>query len=104
MAERPAIPRPAVVPHHRPVSPDCPVEFLLWVRSLNSFNPLARASDAPVDPPRTVGDVMDLYTRRQRFKIGGLGPGLIPEIEAALILAGLDITRCQQQPANREGL
>jgi hypothetical protein len=90
------------VPHHGPVSPDCPVECLLTVLSLTSFNPLTRACDAPSGPPRTVGDVMDLYTRRQLRTIRGLGPRRISEIEAALVLAGLDLTGHQQQPANRE--
>ena len=53
------------VPHHGPVTPDCPVECLLTVLSMVSFNPLTRAYDAPFDEPRTVGDVMDLCTRRQ---------------------------------------
>ena len=35
------------VPHHGPVTWDCPVECLLTVLSINSFNPLARADGAP---------------------------------------------------------
>jgi len=35
------------VPHHGPVTRDCPVECLLAVLSRNSFNPLTRAYDAP---------------------------------------------------------
>jgi hypothetical protein len=92
MAERLVIPRAAMVPHHGPVTPDCPVECLLWMLSLNSFNPLTRSADAPFDPPRTVADVLDLYTRRQLRQIGGLGPRRISEIEAALVLAGLNLT------------
>jgi hypothetical protein len=87
------------VPHHGPVTPDCPVECLLTVLSLNSFNPLTRAYDAPFDEPRTVGDVMDLYARHQLRKIHGLGPRRISEIEAALVLAGLDLTAHRQRPA-----
>ena len=79
------------VPHHGPVTPECPVECLLTVLSLNSFNPLTRAYDAPFDEPRTVGDVMDLYTRRQLRKIRGVGPRRVSEIEAALVLAGLNL-------------
>jgi hypothetical protein len=85
-------------PHHGPVTPDCPVECLLTVLALNSFNPLARAYDAPFDEPRTVGDVMDLYTRRQLRKIRGLGPRRVSEIEAALVLAGLNLASHQQRP------
>lgn len=78
------------VPHHGPVTRDCPVECLLTVLSMNSFNPLTRAYDAPFPEPRTVGDVIDLYTRRQLRKIRGLGPRRVSEIEAALVLAGLN--------------
>jgi hypothetical protein len=80
------------VPHHGPVRPDCPVECLLSV-----------LSHAPFHPPRTVGDVVDLYTRHQLRMIRGLGPRRTSEIEAALVLAGLDLTRHQVQPANGKG-
>jgi hypothetical protein len=90
---------PASAPHHGPVSPDCPVECLLTVLSLTSFNPLARADDAPSGPPRTVGDVIELYNRRQLRQIRGLGRRRLSEIEAALVFAGLDLTGHQQRPA-----
>ena len=90
------------VPHHGPVGPDCPVECLLTVLSLTSFNPLARACDAPFAPPRTVGDVIELYNRGQLRKICGLGRRRLSEIEAALVFAGLDLTGHQQRPANDE--
>ena len=86
------------VPHHGPVTPDCPVECLLTVLSLTSFNPLARAYDAPFGEPRTVGDVVDLYARRQLREIRGLGPRRVSEIEAALGLAGLNLAGHQQRP------
>jgi hypothetical protein len=91
------------VPHHGPVTPACPVECLLTVLSLNSFNPLTRADDAPFGEPRTVGDVVDLYTRRQLRKIRGVGPRRVSEIEAALVLAGLNLAGHQQRRAIREG-
>jgi hypothetical protein len=77
------------------------------VLSLNSFNPLTRAYDAPFAEPRTVGDVMDLYTRRQLRKIRGVGPRRVSEIEAALVLAalvlaGLNLAGHQQRPPFRE--
>ena len=90
--------RPGAVPHHGPVAPDCPVECLLTVLSLMSFNPLARAYGAPFGEPRTVGDVMDLYSRRQLRKIRGLGPRRVSEIEAALVLAGLNLAGHHQRP------
>jgi hypothetical protein len=89
-------------PHHGPVRPDCPVECLLTVLSLESFNPLARAEDAPFGPPRTVGDVIELYNRRQLRKIRNLGRRRLSEIEAALVFAGLDLTGPQQRPASEE--
>ena len=92
-----------MVPHHGPVSPDCPVECLLTVLSRMSFNRLSRAESAPFPPPRTVGDVVDLYARGQLREIGGLGPRRFSEIEAALVLAGLNLGRCRQPPAGAEG-
>jgi len=85
-------------PHHGPVSRDCPVECLLTVLSGNSFNPLTRADGAPFAEPRTVGDVVDLYTRSQLRKIRGLGPRRVSEIEAALVLAGLNLADHQKRP------
>jgi hypothetical protein len=90
-----------VVPHHGPVSPDCPVECLLTVLSRASFNPLARAYDAPFDAPRTVGDVMNLHALRQLHEIRGLGRRRISEIEAALVFAGLDLAH-QRRAARRK--
>ena len=86
------------VPHHGPVTRDCPVECLLTVLSMNSFNALTRADGAPFAEPRTVGDVVDLYTRRQLRKIRGLGPRRISEIEAALVLAGLNLADHHKRP------
>jgi hypothetical protein len=103
MAERLMTARTGRVPHHGPVTPGCPVECLLTVLSMESFNPLTRAYDAPFDEPRTVGDVMDLCTRRQLREIRGIGSRRVSEIEAALVLAGLDLTRHQVQPADAKG-
>jgi hypothetical protein len=88
-----------MIPHHGPVTAGCPAECLLTVLSLASFNPLARALDALSGPPRTVGDVIELYTRRQLRGIEGLGRRRRPEIEAALVLAGLDLAGRQPCPA-----
>ena len=86
------------VPHHGPVTPECPVECLLTVLSMNSFNALTRADGAPFAEPRTVGDVVDLYTRRRLRQIRGLGPRRISEIEAALVLAGLNLADHHKRP------
>ena len=103
MAEHMVVTQNGMIPHHGPVSPGCPVECLLTVLSQMSFNRLARAEGAPFPPPRTVGDVMDLYARGQLRKISGLGRRRFSEIEAALVLAGLNIGQCQQPPAGAEG-
>ena len=92
MTEEPLIMSPGAVPHHGAVSLDCPVDCLKTVLSLMSLHPLARAYDAPFNAPRTVGDVVTLYADGQLRKIRGLGRRRISEIEAALVLAGLDIT------------
>ena len=86
------------VPHHGPVTRDCPVECLLTVFPFHSFNPLTRAYDAPFDERRTVADVMDLCARRQLRKIRGVGPRRGSEIEAALVLAGLNLAGHQGRP------
>jgi hypothetical protein len=84
-------------PHHERINLDCPVECLLTVLSLKAYNPLTRACGLD-EPPRTVGDVVDLHTRHQLREISGLGPRRILEIEAALVLAELDITSHQHRP------
>ena len=85
-------------PHPGPIALDCPIECLLEMLSRKAFNPLARAYDAPFDPPRTVGDVVDLYVRGQLRSIRNLGPRHATEIEAALVLAGIDIASRRPTP------
>lgn len=89
------------VPHHGPVTPRCPIECLLTVLSLDTFNALARAYDAPFAEPRSVADVMDLYARGQLREIRGIGPHRISEIKAALALAGLNLAGSQRRPRVR---
>ena len=91
MAEQPVTicPRTAV---HGPVNPDCPVDCMWPALSLASLHPLARAYHAPFDPPRTVGDVIELHRAGLLHEIRGLGQRRISEIEAALVFVGLDIT------------
>jgi hypothetical protein len=101
VAEELMILRRGEVPHHGPVGPDCPVDCLRPVLSLMALHPLARAYDAPFEPPRTVGDVIGLYTGDRLREIRGLGARRISEIEAALVLAGLDITTAN--PATSRG-
>ena len=44
-----------------------------------------------------------ILTRRQLRKIRGIGPRRVSEIEAALVLAGLNLAGHPQRPADREG-
>ena len=73
------------------------------VLSRMSFNRLTRAEGAPFGPPRTVGDVMDLYIGGQLRLIGGLGRRRFSESEVALGFAGLDLCGPQHWPASKEG-
>jgi len=66
MAERLLIPVRGKVPHHGPVTPEYPVECLLTVLSLNSFNPLPGAGRAAA-----VGAIRVLPARHRR-------PSLVP--------------------------
>jgi hypothetical protein len=84
------------------MSPDCPVDCLQPMLSLATLHPLARAYDAPFDPPRTVGDVIGLYRGGLLREIRGLGRRRITEIGAALVLAGLDITGSRPPLETRE--
>jgi hypothetical protein len=81
----------------------CRIDCLRAVLSRQAFNPLARALDASYDPPATVGDVVELFSQGQLGQIFGLGRRRIGEIEAGLVLAGLDIGddghRARAQPA-----
>jgi len=71
------------------ITPECPVDCLLPLLSRITFNTLARAYDAPFDPPSTVADVVGLYQQGQLSQIWGLGPRRIGEIEVSLIFAGV---------------
>jgi hypothetical protein len=71
------------------IRPECSVDCLKQVLSRISFNTLARAYDAPFDPPATVESVVDLYLQGRLDEIWGLGPRRIGEIETALVFAGL---------------
>ena len=75
------------------ISLDCPLDCLKTVLSAMAFNPLARAYDAPFDPPDTVGAVVKLYEHGQLGKIKGLGPRRIGEIEVCLIYTDLTHVR-----------
>jgi hypothetical protein len=80
---------PANDPHGpHAITLECPVDCLKAVLSLQTLNPLARAYEAPFDPPETVGDVLKLYREHQLGQITGLGRRRIGEIEVGLVFAG----------------
>lgn len=92
------------IPHHGPITRDCPPQCLLHVMSRRAWHPLMRGA-AGTAPPKTVGDVLDLYARGRLKDIPGLGPRRIGEIQAALIFAGFDPSapRPQRTPAPADG-
>ncbi len=59
------------------------------VLSAKAFEPLRRAYVASSEPPRTVGDVVQLHQQGRLSEIRGLGPRRIGEIEICLVMAGL---------------
>jgi hypothetical protein len=67
----------------------CPVDCLQAVVSKAAFGPLARAYDAPFQPPATVGQVVELLRQGRLGQAAGLGPRRLGEIEAGLVFAGL---------------
>jgi len=103
VAEEPLLMSPDEVPHHGPVGPACPVDRLRTALSLMTLHPLARAYDAPFDPPRTVGDVVEMHAGGRLNEIQGLGKRRISEIEAALVLAGVDIIGDPPRPRSTTG-
>jgi hypothetical protein len=82
--------KPASNGPHDPhvITPECPVDCLQVVLSRTAFSFLARAYDAPFDPPQTVGDVLKLRREQRLGQISGLGRRRIGEIEVGLIFAG----------------
>ena len=65
---------------------------------MSSPGRFVRRPGAPLGEPRTVGDVMDLHARRQLREIRGLGPWRVWEIEAALVLAGVNLAGHHKRP------
>jgi hypothetical protein len=71
------------------ITPGCPIDCLRAVLSRRAFNRLARAYQAPFDPPATAADVIHLHRSQRLDDIYGLGPRHIGEIKTALVFAGL---------------
>jgi len=70
------------------ITPDCPIDCLRAILSRRTFSFLARAYDAPFDPPETVGEVLQLRREHRLGQISGLGRRRIGEIEVGLVFAG----------------
>jgi hypothetical protein len=68
---------------------DCKITCLRLPPSI--FIPLGLAHGATFDPPRTVGDVLNLARKRALGEITGLGSVRIREIEESLVRAGFQI-------------
>lgn len=89
-------PKAPAAPHeHEAVTRDCPISCLrLSTRARNAL------TYAPSNP-RTVGDVLRLFDRRQIRYVRGLGPQRIREITLALasagFLAGQDHGSCGEE-------
>lgn len=66
----------------------CPVDCLMTVLCKATFNVLARAEDAPFEPPATVDQVVDLWRAGRLGLISGLGKRRLGEIDVALVVAG----------------
>jgi hypothetical protein len=79
-------------PHHGQITKDCPVTCLLTVMSRAAWIPLSRGRSCLSEPPQTVGDVLGLYRDDRLGDIWNLGPRRVGEIEAALVLAGFDLS------------
>jgi hypothetical protein len=71
----------------------CPIDCLAVVLSTATFNTLARADQAPFDPPTSVGKVLELLRAGRLGQAFGLGPRRLGEIRAGLVLAGLVLSQ-----------
>lgn len=78
----------------------CPIDCLRTVLSTATFNLLARAYDAPFEPPAIVGDVVALYRRGLLHLIWGVGRRRCAEIEVVLVYLGLVIA-CSGSPTSK---
>lgn len=99
MTEQVTAVRRGMVPHHGPISAQCPVQCLLTVLSMSSLLPLARAW-----PPLTVGGVLELQAAGRLAEVDRIGRRRLGEIETALVFAGLPLGGGPQEPASAEGL
>lgn len=77
------------LPHHGPISPDCPVECLHTVLSLHALKRLVYVHDGL----STVAAVVKLCMSGELGDIPGIGARRISEIKTALVFAGLNIAR-----------
>jgi hypothetical protein len=89
--------------HHGEITADCPVACLLSVMSRKAWIPLTRAQGHHLlEPPVTVGDVLEMYAQHQLGSIWNLGRRRIGEIEMALIRVGFDLSACRHSARSRD--
>lgn len=88
--------------HHGEITRDCPIACLLTVMSRKTWLPLTRGRSHLSEPPETAGDVLDLYAGDRLEDIWNLGRRRVGEIEAALVLAGFDLSALRHQQHARE--
>jgi hypothetical protein len=92
-----------VLCHHGEITADCPVACLLSVMSRKAWIPLTRAQGPHLlEPPVTVGDVLEMHAQQQLGSIWNLGRRRIGEIEVALIQAGFDLSACRHSARSRD--
>lgn len=92
-----------VLYHHGEITADCPVACLLSVMSRKAWIPLTRAQGHHLlEPPVTVGDVLEMHAQHQLGSIWNLGRRRIREIEVALIFAGFDLSPCRHSARSRD--
>jgi hypothetical protein len=85
--------------HHGDITEDCPAACLLTVMSRKTWIPLSHGRSCLSEPPRMVGDVLDLYRDDLLGDIWNLGRRRVGEIEAALVLAGFDLGSLRHRAA-----
>jgi len=71
------------------ITAGCPLDCLAPQLSAMAFGPLRHELPWLLKRPVTVGDVVQMYLRRQLKHVRHLGPRRIGEIELVLTLAGL---------------
>jgi hypothetical protein len=88
--------------HHGPITAECPVSCLRSVLDRKTWIPLERGRSYLSEPPKTAGDVLDLYARDQFGDIWNPGKSRVAEMEVGLVLAGFDLAACRHSVHRRD--